>query len=353
MYRIELSPGEETAFRSIEELAVAIRRKVVTSRARIYHNATGRWLPIQFHPHYKLAMEMPLTQADLVAGPRVAPLSALKLGDSATRPIPNQPPSATREAATQAALAAWPEPKPVSAPPSKPVSPPPPKPVARPAARPAEPPQPPIQLGTPAPEPRRMVEPPPPPAPRRRAPQARIVEPRVQEPLVPAKSSRRRRKPLRSLRVALIGAVLIACAHLVVSAASTPTPEVAARPRTPRRLIQAPAEKLKDGPPRTVAAVMPGLQTIPVTGLTTPRRPGPTLPPTGASLQPAPLDSVQAGLSAPELQPAPSAAEINLTAPAEAESLAPPVVDSTGKRTLKRLLRTISGTPAPVAKAKR
>ena len=35
MYRIELSLGEETAFRSIEELAVAIRRNVVTARARI------------------------------------------------------------------------------------------------------------------------------------------------------------------------------------------------------------------------------------------------------------------------------------------------------------------------------
>ncbi|HET9466047.1 MAG TPA: hypothetical protein VFO71_10980 [Gemmatimonadales bacterium] len=344
MYRIELSPGEETAFRSIEELAVAIRRKVVTSRARIYHNATGRWLPIQFHPHYKLAMEMPLTQADLVAGPRVAPLSALKLGDAATRATPNQPPSATREAATQAALAAWPEPKPVS--------PPPPKPIARPTPKAAEPPRPPIQLGTPAPEHRRGFEPPVAPAPRRPQ-QARIPEPRAQAPLAPAKSSHRRRKPLRSLRVALVGAVLIACAHLVVSAASTPTPETAARPRTPRRLIQAPAEKLKDGPPRTVAAVMPGLQTIPVTGLNTPRRPGPTLPPAGASLQPAPLDSVPAGVSAPELEPAPSAAEINLAAPAEAESLAPPVVDSTGKRTLKRLLRTISGSPAPEVKARR
>ena len=86
MYRIELSPGEETAFRSIEELAVAIRRNVVTSRARIYHNATAKWLPIQFHPHYKLALSMPLTQADLVAGPPVASLSTLKLGDPAAAP---------------------------------------------------------------------------------------------------------------------------------------------------------------------------------------------------------------------------------------------------------------------------
>ena len=121
MYRIELSPGEETAFRTIEELAVAIRRNVVTSRARIYHNATSKWLPIQFHPHYKIAVSMPLTQADLVAGPPVTPLSSLKLDAQASPPAPA---ASSREAATQAALAAWPAPKPVSAPPAKPLSPP-------------------------------------------------------------------------------------------------------------------------------------------------------------------------------------------------------------------------------------
>ena len=79
MYRIELSPGEETVFRSIEELAVAIKRGVVTPRARIYHNASNKWLPIQFHPHYKAALSMPLSQSELVAGPPVKPLSTLKL----------------------------------------------------------------------------------------------------------------------------------------------------------------------------------------------------------------------------------------------------------------------------------
>ena len=34
MYRIEVAPGEETVFRSMEELAVAIRNGVVTPRAR-------------------------------------------------------------------------------------------------------------------------------------------------------------------------------------------------------------------------------------------------------------------------------------------------------------------------------
>jgi hypothetical protein len=88
MYRIELSPGEETVFRSIEELAVAIKRGVVTPRARIYHNASSKWLPIQFHPHYKTALSMPLSQSALVAGPPIKPLSSLKL----EQPLATDPP---------------------------------------------------------------------------------------------------------------------------------------------------------------------------------------------------------------------------------------------------------------------
>jgi len=89
MYRIELSPGEETVFRSIEELAVAIKRGVITSRAHIWHNASSRWLPIQFHPHYKVAVSMELSQAALVAGPPVKQLSSLKL----QQPANTEPPA--------------------------------------------------------------------------------------------------------------------------------------------------------------------------------------------------------------------------------------------------------------------
>jgi hypothetical protein len=369
MYRIELSPGEETAFRSIEELAVAIRRNVVTSRARIYHHATGKWLPIQFHPHYKLATSMPLTQADLVAGPPVAPLSALNLGESATK-LPDVPLSATREAATQAALSAWPEPKPHSPPVVKPVAQPA-KPVAQPARKDPELSKPPIQLGTPAPEPRRVVEPLRPAEMPRVAEPRRVLEPhRVVEPrrvMVPhrvveprrsveqtrteeprAKSSRRRRKPSRSLRVALAGAVLIACGQLAVSAVSTSSPEVAALLRTPRRLIEVPAEALKDVRPRTVAAVMPGLQSIPVPSLKTTT--SPARAPEASVPKPTPVDSVSISDSVPEIQPAPHTAGIAVPVPTGAESLAPPVVDSSGKKAMKGILRTIGGSPAVEAK---
>jgi hypothetical protein len=105
MYRIELSPNEETVFRSIEELAVAIKRGVVTPRARIYHNASSRWLPIQFHPHYKAALSMPLTQAALVAGPPVKPLSSLRLEqpDEPEAPLPAPAPAAAYTAPVEPA----------------------------------------------------------------------------------------------------------------------------------------------------------------------------------------------------------------------------------------------------------
>jgi hypothetical protein len=67
MYRIEVAPGEETVFRTLDELAVAVRTGVVTSRARIYHNASQKWLPIEFHPHYKHALKLPPNRHDAPA----------------------------------------------------------------------------------------------------------------------------------------------------------------------------------------------------------------------------------------------------------------------------------------------
>jgi hypothetical protein len=58
MYRIELVPGEVTVFRTIEELATGVRNGLISSKARIYHNASGKWLPIEFHPHYKAALAL-------------------------------------------------------------------------------------------------------------------------------------------------------------------------------------------------------------------------------------------------------------------------------------------------------
>ena len=355
MYRIELSPGEETVFRTIEELAVAIRRNVVTSKARIYHNASSKWLPIQFHPHYKLAVSMPLTQADLVAGPPVKPLSSLQLGEAQASPPAAVPSS--REAATQAALAAWPAPKPVSTPPAKP------KPTPTPAPAPAPEPRrpiaqaPQISLGTPAPEPRRTVQPARMAEPPRKQP-ARVVEPARSAP-ARAKGSRRRRKAGRSLHLALAGAVFAACAQLVISAASSGPSEFAARIRNPRRLIeapiealiQAPVEAMKEDSPRTVAGVLPALQTIrlPRKASASKRAPKPApAAPRPAAIAPEPaapaIDS-----ASPEIQPAPAAGDLS-GSPVGPVPVTSKVVDSTGKKALHGILRTIGGTPAPESK---
>jgi len=72
MYRIELAPGEETVFRTIEELAVAVRNGLVTPRSRIYHHATQKWLPIEFHPHYKKALALPAARVAEAAAPRTS-----------------------------------------------------------------------------------------------------------------------------------------------------------------------------------------------------------------------------------------------------------------------------------------
>ncbi len=78
MYRIELVPGEVTVFRTIEELATGVRNGLISSKARIYHNASGKWLPIEFHPHYKAALAL------LAGRPADAPVAASK---------PPEPPS--------------------------------------------------------------------------------------------------------------------------------------------------------------------------------------------------------------------------------------------------------------------
>lgn len=95
---------------------------------------------------------------------------------------------------------------------------------------------------------------------------------------------------------------------------------------------------------------MPVLQSIPVPGLTSAisqaSAPAVTVPnPASVDSVPEPIrfDSLAARVAAPEIQAAPDAAEITAPVPGPAESLAPRLVDSTGKKALKRLLRTIEG----------
>lgn len=57
MYRIRLSSGQEQVYRSIQELTAGVQRGEVTSEAEIYHQRTERWLSIESHPHYRMAVE--------------------------------------------------------------------------------------------------------------------------------------------------------------------------------------------------------------------------------------------------------------------------------------------------------
>jgi hypothetical protein len=107
MYRIELAPGEETVFRTIEELAVAVRNGLVTPRCRIYHSASQKWLPIEFHPHYKKALSLPAARVAEAAAPRTSghppPLETLSFAVApAARPTPVAEPVAEPAAETRA-----------------------------------------------------------------------------------------------------------------------------------------------------------------------------------------------------------------------------------------------------------
>jgi hypothetical protein len=299
MYRIELSPGEETAFRSIEELAVAIRRGVITPHARIWHNASSKWLPIQFHPHYKVAASMQLTAADLVAGPPVKPLELLTLGE------PMDPPAV----------------------PVRPV------PVPTPRVETES-------LATPEPQPALS-----------RTKRRKSAEPESKPRKQPVAKSRKRRSGHRPTRIALAGALLIGCAHLSYSAASA----VFSDDLTTRRWIASPGVT-PQGPETTAATVIPGLPRISRPGASHQRAQTAAIPDTSLESQSEaatpPLDAFHPEAE-PIIQPAPPSAEIAAPVPTGSDSLARKLIDSTNKKQMKRILRTISGTPTAEQRARR
>ena len=276
MYRIELSPGEETVFRSIEELAVAIKRGVVTPRARIFHNASNKWLPIQFHPHYKTALSMPLSQAALVAGPQAKPLSSLSL----------EPP---------------PEPEP-------------------------EP-----EMTFPLPQPK-IVSSPEPAAPKKKA---------KSKQLTGETRSRRRSKPRRQLRIALVGALLLGGAQWVLSvplvARAKPTLLVDVR----RRLTEVQASTMGQVASPNSAGMIPAFpasaSAAPPEVLRQPAEPRhrATAPSFGGT---ATLKS-----ASPEIEPAPLTTDLSVAALPVSDSLSLKLADSTGQKAMQGILTTVSG----------
>jgi len=310
MYRIELSPGEQTAFRSIEELAVAIRRGVVTPHARIWHNTSSKWLPIQFHPHYKIAASMQLTPADLVAGPPVRPLELLTLGELVDPP----------------------------APPARPLPAPEPKPAPR------------------RKEPRKEARK----QPAREAVQQDSPEPRVAnvEPSKPMKAKRTKTRRPRggggALRLALAGSVVLAGLQLVYSAISSAgTESLAERPRSHRRLVAEPAAPAQGSPETTAANVIPGIPAVtrpnrsPAKGATSESTPAPeaAAPPATSSFGASSVETTDDIALPPTGSAVVAAPSINT------DSLAPRIVDSSGTKALKGVLRAIA--PPAGSEAKR
>ena len=127
MYRIEVKPGEEAVFRTIEELATGIRNGFVTPRARIYHAASQKWLPIEFHPHYKRALEGTFTPTPPTPQPSLAEMPAPTFAFPAAAPAPASssaapnPPASTTEPApvrTAPSPVRAPSPPPAKAPPT-------------------------------------------------------------------------------------------------------------------------------------------------------------------------------------------------------------------------------------------
>jgi len=53
MYLVELRPGKEELYRSVDELAAAIRCGDVDVHSRIFHRATSKWISITLHPQFK------------------------------------------------------------------------------------------------------------------------------------------------------------------------------------------------------------------------------------------------------------------------------------------------------------
>ena len=276
MYRIELSPGEETVFRSIEELAVAIRRGVVTPRARIFHNASSKWLPIQFHPHYKTAVSMPLTQAALVAGPQAKPLSSLTL---------ELPPELDPE--PEMTLSAG-EPKVV--------------PLPKPAAQ---------------------------------------KKKRKSKELTGESRSRRRSKPRRQLRIALIGALLIGGAQWVLSvplvSRAKPTLLIDVR----RRLTEVHANSMGQVASPNSADMIPALPASASAAI--PEVLQQAAEPRHRVTAPSFGGTSTIGLASREIEPAPPASDLPVAALGAAVSLSPKLADSTGQKAMQGILTTVSG----------
>jgi hypothetical protein len=364
MYRIELSPGEETVFRTIEELATGVRNGVISPRARIYHHASQKWLPIEFHPHYKKALEILASKTSPRAMAHPAPVGAGSAPLLA--PILAPLPEPVHTPRPEPVLA--PRPEPMHAPLTEPMHFP--RPTLAPSSRP-----------TPAPAPRATLTPmpwesakAPAPAPMMKSPMLhlpQLVYPEVtpaEEPVAHASSARARAGARRPLQLALAAAVIAGCTFVVMRASARPEePErfVAPRPESIRSARPAPAQvnPPKSSPPPRVStsrATAPTLSRTATTGNAAMiSAPGPAFAPATIGPKPtvakppvvAPAKSA-APDSTPAIEPAPAGVDLSLPALPQGDSLSTLPKSSADSAALGRILRAVGGTrpaqkPAP------
>ncbi|MGH7525530.1 MAG: hypothetical protein ACREMX_02380 [Gemmatimonadales bacterium] len=314
MYRIEVSPGEETVFRTIEEFSTGIRNGLVGRRSRIFHHASQKWLPIEFHPHYKKALE----------GATATPARV----ETTPAPVKHAPP-----------------------PPKH--APPPPKHTPPPAKH----------------------APPPAPLPSLVHPVDEVMHP-VEPPVVHAEPETtirfRRRSKSRPLELAVAGVALIVGTQFVLSAANsadetatTPVP-VVRRQAQPVDSVAVSAASIAATPTIDPVSAPP---VVPVAAPTTPLVPAAVAPRPTVKAAPVPRTATTKALvpaatarsaSSPALLPGstaagiePAPAEINLALPAllpgsdSISAVAKPPSDSNA---IRRILRAVSGGKAPPAR---
>jgi hypothetical protein len=342
MYRIELSPGEETVFRTIEELATGVRNGVISPRARIYHHASQKWLPIEFHPHYKKALEILASKTSPRAMAHPVPVGA----GSAPLPAP--------------ILAPLPEP--LHAPLPIPVSTPRPTPVPALRAMPKPTLMPWESAKAPAPAP--PVESPVLHLPKLAYPEVTPAE----EPVAHASPARVRAGGRRPLQLVVVASVIIGCTFVVMRASARPVaPEtpVAPRPESIGTAQPAPVAPPESTPPKRVTTSRP---TAPALGSTAAARkastamtstPGPAFAPAtigGKPLVPkppviAPARSA-ASDSTPAIEPAPAAVDLVVPSLPQSDSLSTLPKSTADSVALGRILRAVGATrpaqkPAP------
>lgn len=364
MYRIEVAPGEETVFRTMEELAVGIRNGVVTPRSRIYHNASQKWLPIGLHPHYKKALELPAARpahlpakTQVPATPRSTPRVEPRIAEhhhepgpvpSAKVPAPVTSPvlAMQKEVLRDLPVVAIPEPLPWS--------------TARATPEPAEPPSPPaapvLMAQAVQSQPTATVTYTP------HSPAELVPTPAQEEPVEEAHARptarRAQRAGGRPLLLVGVAAALVFAAHFALTATpsasagssdSTPPEEVMTEPAESETSAEKPSAQVPSAPAAATAPprvtreparvrMTPGpafagsVPAQPGTGGAAPRAKAP--PPPAASLPDAP------DTTAPSIAPAP--VDLKLAVPDLADSLGPARTGDT--MAMKKILRALNGS---------